>query len=142
MDESNGFFTFKGYIQIDENEITASMEDYLEMIFRLYEQGEVIRISKLSEILHVKPSSASKMVVNLKEKGFVEFEKYGYINLTDKGIGLGKYLLFRHNTISGLLCYINDTEDELEQVEKIEHFINLKTVNNMKKLLDKLRGHP
>lgn len=139
MRDGAEFYTLKGYSMNEAGGITSSMEDYLEMIFRLHLKNEVIRINKLSEMLHVKPSSASKMAGNLKSEGLVEFERYGYITLTEKGAELGKYLFFRHDTINQLLCFINRTSDELEQTEKVEHFINAETVRNMRVLLDKLR---
>lgn len=130
------FYTLKGYAMLESRAVTASMEDYLEMITRIHESGEVVRIGELADSLNVKPSSASKMVGNLKEHGLVISEKYGYIRLTAAGMELGRYLIFRHDTLHRLLCYINQSDNELEQVEKIEHFINAKTVRNIKKLLD------
>jgi len=138
MSESNRFYTLKGYSLLENNAITSSMEDYLEMIFRIHSNGEVVRIGALAESLNVKPSSASKMVGNLKKQGLVSSEKYGYIKLTEAGSKLGKYLVFRHDTLHHFLCYINQSENELEQVEKIEHFINVETVRNIKRLLDSL----
>jgi len=136
MSDNSKFYTLKGYALIEENRITSSMEDYLEMIYRIHTTGEAVRIGAVAGRLNVKPSSATKMVTNLKEQGLVLSEKYGYIQLTEAGIKLGKYLVFRHDTLHRLLCYINQSEDELEQVEKIEHFINIETVQNIKKLLD------
>ena len=80
----SGFFTMKGYAGHKAG-LTASMEDYLEMIFRLSRNGGVVRISELAACLHVRPPSASKMSVSLKDMGFVSFQKYGYLSLTDKG---------------------------------------------------------
>lgn len=137
MKDYEGFYTLKGYSLIEKSAVTSSMEDYLEMIYRLHQKDEVVRIHKLSEMLHVKPSSATKMVENLKKQNLVVSEKYGYISLTEIGLELGKYLVFRHDTIHALLCYINQSTNELEQVEKIEHFINAETVENIRKFLNK-----
>jgi len=136
MSENNKFYTLKGYALLEGKAITSSMEDYLEMIYRIHSSGEVVRISALAEKLNVKPSSATKMVGNLKKQGLVSSEKYSYIKLTDTGSELGKYLVFRHDTLHQFLCYINQSKNELEQVEKIEHFINTQTVRNIKRLLD------
>ncbi|MCL2857621.1 MAG: metal-dependent transcriptional regulator [Oscillospiraceae bacterium] len=138
MPENDKFYTLKGYALIEGNAITSSMEDYLEMIHRIHTGGEAVRISTLAERLNVKPSSATKMVGNLKKQGLVLSEKYSYITLTDAGDELGKYLVFRHDTLHSFLCYINKSKNELEQVEKIEHFVNAETVRNIKKLLDGL----
>jgi len=138
MLENNRFYTLKGYALLAGNAITSSMEDYLEMTYRIHASGEVVRISALAERLNVKPSSATKMVGNLKKQGLVSSEKYSYIKLTDAGSDLGKYLVFRHDTLHQFLCYINQSKNELEQVEKIEHFVNTQTVRNIKRLLDGL----
>lgn len=133
MNNKSDFYTFKGYQLNDDTRITSSMEDYLEMIYRLLKKQEVVRINELADRLHVKPSSASKMVSNLKYLGLVSFEKYGYIKPTDKGMAIGEYLLYRHDVLNDFLCLINNSEDETEQVEKIEHFLDEKTIKNIEK---------
>lgn len=137
MAEKDNYYTLKGYSLLERSNITSSMEDYLEMICRLDQEGQPIRISHLAQCLHVKPSSASKMAGNLKKQGLVRFEKYGAVSLTETGLSLGKYLLFRHRVLHRFFCYINQSSDELEQVEKVEHFIEPQTVHNLEKWLDK-----
>lgn len=136
MAEHDQFYTLKGYARLEKAAVTSAMEDYLEMIYRIQMGGEPVRIGTLAAKLNVKPSSASKMVGNLKNQGFAASEKYGYVTLTETGNKLGKYLVFRHDTLHRFLCHLNQSENELEQVEKIEHFINAQTVENMRKMLD------
>ena len=138
MFENNKFYTLKGYALLEGSLITSSMEDYLEMIYRLHETGEAVRVGAVAHRLNVKPSSATKMIANLKNQGLVSSEKYGYIRLTEAGAELGRYLVCRHDTLHRILCYINQSDNELEQVEKIEHFINMETVGNIKKFLDSI----
>ena len=140
MSDNNKFYTLKGYALLNDSSITSSMEDYLEMIYRIHSAGKAVRIGDVAQKLHVKPSSASKMVTNLKDQGLVASEKYGYIQLTQTGKELGRYLVYRHETIHSLLCYINNSDNELEQVEKIEHFINIETVENIRRLLERLES--
>lgn len=135
----NKFYTLKGYQLIDDAYLTASMEDYLEMICRMMKTQDYVRIYELAQRLNVKPSSASKMVNNLKHRRLVTFEKYGYIKPTEKGKAIGEYLLYRHKVLNDFLCTINKSENEVEQVEKIEHFLNKKTIDNISKILDKIR---
>lgn len=133
--ESNRFFTQKGYELQNQEELSASMEDYLEMIYRMLRESQCVRIHALAEQLHVKPSSASKMVASLKEKGYIEFEHYGYLTATKKGQETGDYLLYRHDILHRFLRRLNQSENELEQVEKIEHYLNKNTIENLEKLL-------
>jgi len=132
------FYTLKGYALLEGSSITSSMEDYLEMIYRIHATGEPVRVGVVADRLNVKPPSATKMVANLKGQGLVVSKKYGYVQLTEAGARLGQYLVFRHDTLHRLLCYINKSDNELEQVEKIEHFVNMTTVENVNSLLNEI----
>ena len=140
MDNRNNFYTQKGYELHNTDDLTASMEDYLEMICRMLKGQDIVRIQALSENLHVKPSSASKMVNALKERGYISFQKYGYLTATPKGLEVGEYLLYRHDILHEFLCLLNHSENELEQVAKIEHYINRETVANLHLLLERLKS--
>lgn len=137
--EKEEFRTQKGYDAKNNKLLTLSMEDYLEMICRHSKEIGYIRISHLAVLLNVKTSSASKMVVNLNKKGLVEYEKYGIVKPTEKGQEIGDYLLYRHKLLNDFFCYINQSENELEQIEQIEHYINITTIKNIEKLLLKLK---
>lgn len=139
MRKKDGFYTLRSYERQEDGQLTGSMEDYLEMLYRLSLIKSTIHLSELAENLHVRPSSASKMMTKLKKDGYISFEKYGEISLTGKGKKQGKYLLFRHDTLNEFLCMVNRSSCELEQVEKIEHFINPLTVQNMKAFLEKTK---
>lgn len=97
--DKDGFYTMKGYERSASDELTSSMEDYLEMVCRMEEEGEPIRVSSLAASLHVRPSSASKMLDNLKKAGYIDFKKYGSIMVTEKGYEEGRYLLHRHQVL-------------------------------------------
>lgn len=140
MEENSNFFTPKGYQCNSLKELTPTMEDYLEMIFRLLNDKNVVRISELAHHLNVKPSSTSKIAQSLKELGYVDYEKYGYLTLTPKGIEYGQYLFYRHSVLQDFLCFINGTQDELEQVENIEHYLDTRTIENIKRLTDQLKS--
>lgn len=130
------FYTVRGYElqRYDKNILTPALEDYLEMIYRTSLNENYIRINTLAQKLNVKDSSASKMVKRLGELGFVNYEKYGAVTLTNEGIKLGEYLLRRHNTIENFLIFIGCKEEVLIQAELIEHIINDDTVKNMESL--------
>lgn len=131
------FHTLKGYQLIDDVKFTPAMEDYLEMICRMLQKDRTIRVRDLADNLHVRPSSASKMIQQLHTMGYLNAEKYGGITLTEKGMAMGNYLLYRHNVIHHFLCMLNESSDELEEAEKIEHFLSRKTVENLDRLLQK-----
>lgn len=127
----NEYYTFRGYSQNEKSKISTSMEDYLEMIYRHNQAGGYVRVNQLAALLNVTPPSSSKMVLKLKENGLVDFEPYGIIQLTERGNEVGEYLLHRHNILHQFFCKINGTQNELELVEKIEHFFDKRTIDNI-----------
>ena len=135
--ESNNeeFHTLTGYRQQQDHSLTESMEDYLEMITRMTQDTPSVGINNLARKLHVRPSSASKMVNKLKEENFVIFKRYGLITLTEQGKSRGEYLLWRHQVLEQFFSRLNHSDGELRQVEQIEHFINEQTVKNLEKLI-------
>ena len=76
-EENPDFYTQKGYQLRNHTEMTGAMEDYLEMICRQSLSDGYVRINFLAGRLNVRPSSASKMVYQLRDLGYVAFEKYG-----------------------------------------------------------------
>ena len=135
MEKKSEFYTLKGYKMRQNVLITEAMEDYLEMIFRMSNNQRKIRIKDLAHELNVNPSSASKMVSRLKEQDLVISKKYSEVNLTANGQHLGEYFLWRHNILVKFFKYLNKENYILEQVEKIEHFIDNTTLNNMEEWL-------
>lgn len=136
MEPFSDFYTLKGYSLMENTQVTAAMEDYLEMICRLSCDNTPVRINDLARHLNVRPSSASKMAANLQELGFIDFPKYGLITPTEKGVDTGSYLLYRHNLLNDFFCLINHSLDELEQVEKVEHFLTPRTVENIRLFME------
>lgn len=139
MHEPSKFYTLKGYQKKNEYELTESMEDYLEMIYRCTVKDEYARVGDIAARLNVQPSSASKMIGKLSELEFIKFEKYGIIILTEKGQEVGKYLLWRHDVLYRFFCLLNQSADELTQVEQIEHFVNRMTVENIARLTEQMQ---
>lgn len=135
MDEGD-FYTQKGYARRSSTPVTSAMEDYLEMICRQSRAEGYARINFLAHRLNVRPSSASKMVYQLRDLGLVSFEKYGLIRPTGEGEALGGYLLHRHDVLHRFFCWLNGTDDELEQVEQVEHYVNENTVENLERLME------
>ncbi len=140
MSMTDGFYTMKGYSRLSDGELTTAMEDYLEMIARLCQRGTAVRVVDLSAQLHVKASSVTKMIQQLAQAGLVLAPKYAEISLTEQGAALGGYLLHRHRVLQEFLCLLNGTQTELEQVEKIEHFLNEQTIRNLELLTQRLRA--
>ena len=137
------FHTVRGYqlLNQQEGQLTPAMEDYLEMAYRLCSENHYIRVGKLADRLHVKPSSASKMLSKLSVMGYLQYERYEILFLTSKGNMLGRYLMERHNTIEQFLNLIG-CPDPLEETELVEHALNPDTVHRLKTMLEFFQKNP
>ncbi|MCF0147661.1 MAG: DtxR family transcriptional regulator [Clostridium sp.] len=137
-----GFYTFNNYFKINSNIVTASMEDYIEMIYRLSNNTGFTRVVDLSKALNVKPASTTNMIRKLDELSLVTYEKYGYIKLTEEGDIYGAYLLYRHNTVERFLNIIGVTNNILEETEKIEHVLSKETFERIENFIEIIDNHP
>jgi Mn-dependent DtxR family transcriptional regulator len=140
--EDEEFFTFRELMKRDDDILTASMEDYLEMVYRLSRDVGFTRVNEIASALNVQPPSVSKMIQKLAEQGMVDYEKYGYIILTRKGKKLGKELLYRHQVVEDFLRLLGVTEGLLDQTEKIEHTLNPSTLKELARLVRFLKERP
>lgn len=136
------FFTFSEYMKKEVGAITASMEDYLEMICRLSRDIGFTRINDLATALNVQPPSVTKMIQRLASLGLVNYEKYGVIVLTQKGQQIGSSLLYRHNIVEEFLHILGIVEGLLEETEKIEHTVSKETLECLRQFTEFMKAHP
>jgi Mn-dependent DtxR family transcriptional regulator len=138
------FRTVRGYqlIQQDKKSLTSAMEDYIEMIYRNSLETGLLRANMLSNLLNVHPSSVTKMLQKLSKLGYVDYQKYGLIFLTQKGRCAGEFLYHRHNTIQRFLNLINNNENSLSETELIEHHISSATLTSIELFLEFIGGNP
>lgn len=141
MDE---FRTVRGYqlLRRKGEALSPSMEDYLEMIYRLCRTDDFTRVHSLAELLNVQAPSVSRVLRKLRDRGYVKFSSYGVIQLTDLGRTMGQCLLERHRTVEEFLRTIGVTENLLADTELIEHHMSGETLNCLSLLNDFLRNNP
>ena len=60
------------------------------------------------------------------------------ISLTEKGLRLGRYLLWRHKVLNRFFCWLNGSENQLRQVERVEHFMEPETLRRLEALMEHL----
>lgn len=144
MGKKEEFYTFRGYSLQDQEtkSLTASMEDYLEMICRLSEQDGFTRTTDLASALNVQPPSVTRMVRRLADSDLVKYERYGMLRLTDKGMELGLSLLARHQALENFLRLIGVEGSVLEDTERMEHNVSETTLKRIIELADFLQQHP
>ena len=135
--KNSDFRTVRGYQLVNQREgqLTPALEDYLEMAYRICMENNYARVGQLSELLNVKPSSASKMISKLAGLGYLKYDRYEIIQLTDRGREIGAYLLMRHETIENFLTLIGSA-NSLEEAELVEHSLSSSTISDLNDLLE------
>jgi Mn-dependent DtxR family transcriptional regulator len=144
LNNEREFRTVRGYqiLDAESKALTASMEDYLEMIYRTCGEEGYARVNRLAERLNVRPSSTTKVIKKLKDLGLVNYQKYGVIKLTEKGKALGSFLLKRHEVIEEFLKILGVEETRLKDTEMIEHDVSISTLRGLYTLNRFLRETP
>ncbi len=120
-------------------EITPTMEDYLEVIGQLGKKDEVVRVKNIAHQLNVKMPSVTEAVKTLAKDGLIRHEKYGYVELTQKGNRIAKEIYSRHQTLFKFLNQILriDPKAAEEDACKMEHTISSTA---LKKLIEFIKS--
>jgi DtxR family Mn-dependent transcriptional regulator len=124
------------------------VEDYLEEIKRLEEDGERITATVLARILEVSLPSASEMLKRLAGEGYLSRERGGAILLTPEGRRLAHTMLRRHRLVECLLVEkLGMAWHEVHgEAHRIEHAVSARVEEALAKALDYPdycpHGHP
>ncbi len=124
------------------------VEDYLEEIKRLEEDGERITATVLAGILEVSLPSASEMLKRLAAEGYLTRREGGAIVLTSEGRRLAHTILRRHRLVECLLTTtLGMAWHEVHgEAHRIEHAVSARVEEAMAKALDYPdfcpHGHP
>src|SRR5260370_7050481 len=94
---------------------SQSAEDYLERIHELIEQKGYARVVDIASSLKVKQASVTSMVQKLAEAGYLEYEKYRGLVLTDKGRDVARNIQNRHATLSRFFSLFGLTPETQRQ---------------------------
>jgi Mn-dependent DtxR family transcriptional regulator len=122
---------------------SQSAEDYLERIHELIENKGYARVVDIASSLKVKQASVTSMVQKLAESGYLEYEKYRGLVLTDKGRDVAQRIQSRHATLSRFFSLFGlDAETQRQDIEGIEHHLSPATVEVLSDLAQFFEKHP
>ena len=125
-------------------EITPTMEDYLEAIGQLGKKDEVVRVKSIAHQLNVKMPSVTEALKVLAKDGLIRHEKYGYVELTQKGNRIAKEIYSRHQTLFKFLNQILriDPRAAEEDACKMEHTISSTALKKLIEFTKSLESCP
>ena len=122
---------------------STRMEDYLEVISELVELKGYATTLDISRYMNVSAPSVTKMLQRLDENGYLEYEKYHGINLTDKGNHLADTIRQKHGILLEFFEILGIGHETANQdVEGIEHHLNPKTIRQLRKFITFLKSNP
>src|SRR5215212_8377656 len=118
---------------------SASVEDYVKAIWEVAGAG-VASTKEVAGRLGIAPPSVTNMFVRLQEMGFVEYERYRGVSLTERGREEALRLVRRHRLIETfLLEHLGYSWNEVHvEAERLEHAVSDEFTERLAEFL----GHP
>ena len=113
--------------------ISPAQEDYLESILILQKKGKIARVKDMAALMKVTAPSVIEALANLQKKELVIHERYGYIELTSKGMKKATKLYKRHLLLKKFFHSVLGIKKELAEEDacKIEHYLSQQTMKRM-----------
>lgn len=125
-------------------QLTAPMEDYLEAIYELHRRQQIARVKDIARALKVKMPSVTAALRTLREEGLIRHERYGHVELTDRGREVAEEIHRRHITLVGFLTTI--LQLDMEQAEReaceLEHSLGPVTLRRLLGMMEFIAGCP
>lgn len=106
--------------------LSQSLEDYLERILITKMEKGVVRVKDIVERLGVSSASVVGALQHLEKDGLVRHERYGYIELTEKGKKRARCVYSKHSAIMKFFTDILGIPPEVAEPDacSFEHFIS------------------
>ena len=105
--------------------IQESGEMYLETIYVLSKNGTSVRSIDVSEHMGYSKPSVSRAIGILRNGGYIDVDKSGFITLTDSGREPAEKIFQRHTIVSQFLELLGvDPKIADEDACKMEHIIS------------------
>jgi len=122
---------------------SQSAEDYLERIHELIERKGYARVVDIASSLKVRQASVTNMVKKLGEAGYLKYERYRGLVMTDKGREVAHRIQRRHATLSRFFSLFGlDSETQRLDIEGIEHHLSPSTLEMLADLAQFFEEHP
>ncbi len=120
--------------------VSKALEEYLKTMYVLQIKNKEIRVTDIAQQMNCSKPSVNKAINNLKENGLVNYEIYGKIELTEKGLDLAKKILEAYDIVYVFLKEVLGLpeEDAKKEAEKIKLNMKDNTVNQLAKYVHKV----
>mgnify|MGYP001986853738 FL=1 len=125
------------------NKPSQSAEDYLERIHELIESKGNAHVADIAQSLNVGQPSVTSMVQKLADEGYLRYEKYRSLTLTDAGRAVAERIRNRHLVLASFFTLFDlDDDTQARDIEGIEHHLSSDTLNTLADLTAFFEEHP
>ena len=125
------------------NKPSQSAEDYLERIHELIESKGNAHVADIAQSLNVGQPSVTSMVQKLADEGYLRYEKYRSLTLTDAGRAVAERIRDRHVVLASFFTLFGlDDDTQARDIEGIEHHLSSDTLNTLADLTAFFEEHP
>ena len=108
--------------------IYESAENYLEAILSLHERHGLVRSIDIANELHFSKPSVSVAMKKLRESGYIEMDKDGFISLLPSGEEIARRIYERHKLLTQFFIRLGvDPEVAAADACKVEHDLSEET---------------
>lgn len=117
---------------------TSSLENYLEAIAMLREDGERVTVTALSKSIGVKKPSVDWALKKLAGAGLIVHERYGDVDLTPEGARLAAEVYRRHKALFSFLADILKVDPAIAEEDacRMEHALSRESISRLEKYID------
>ena len=113
--------------------IYESAENYLEAILSLHETHGLVRSIDIANHLHFSKPSVSVAMKKLRESGYIEMDKEGFISLLPAGEEIARRIYERHKLLTEFFIRLGvDPEVAAADACKVEHDLSDETFQKIK----------
>lgn len=140
LDKDNRLVAIRYANSVKKEDRTDRMEDYLEVIYELVQEKGYATTVDISSYLNVSSPSVTKMMQKLDETGYLKYEKYRGIKLTNEGIRIARNIRSRHGLLAEFFMIIGvDEETANNDAEGIEHHLHPETMKKLEEFINELK---
>jgi len=124
--------------------LSASLEDYLEVIYHLERSNRVARAKDIADQMNVQRASVTGALKGLAGRGLINYSPYSYITLTSAGRTVARDIIRRHETLKEffMAALQLDPEEAEANACRIEHAIDPMAVDRLVRFLEFIKICP
>ncbi|MCI8760616.1 MAG: metal-dependent transcriptional regulator [Clostridia bacterium] len=120
--------------------LTNSQEEYLKTIYLLEKSNQKVRVTDMAIRLKITKPSVNKAINILKDMGFIDYQAYGSIKLTEEGENYAIEIIKKQDILTMFLVEILDIDKQQAEEEAVamKHAISEKTARKLNQYITQI----